>query len=133
MKDDFAILLFDGVCNLCNSSVNFIMKFDRKKKFRFGSFQLEAGKNLCTIHQIPENTDSVILIWKNSVYTESDAFIEVCRLLPYPFRMGVAIKILPASLRNRIYRFIAKNRFRWFGKRQSCRVATQAEKKYFIE
>lgn len=133
MKDDFAILLFDGVCNLCNSSVNFILKYDRDRIFRFASLQSEKGKTLCKTHQIPEETDSVLLIWKNQVYMESDAFIEISRRLPYPFRMGVAIKILPASLRNRIYRFIAKNRFRWFGKRQSCRVATPAEKKYFIE
>jgi len=116
------ILLFDGVCNLCNRTVDFILKRDRAKRFRFVALQSEKGKELIAKFEIPTETDSVILIFKNEVFIESDAVIEIVKLLPTPWKWLTIFKIIPLKLRNRIYNWIAKNRYRWFGRRKTCRV-----------
>ena len=116
------IVLFDGICNLCNGAVNFILKRDKKKQFRFVALQSDEGKNLISKFKIAPETDSVILILYNQVYTESDAAIEISKLLPAPCNWFSAFKVTPKKLRNRIYKWIAKNRYRWFGKRETCRI-----------
>ena len=116
------IILFDGVCNLCNGAVNFILKRDKRKQFQFVALQSEKGINLISKFKIVPETDSVILILNNQVYTESDAAIEIAKLLPVPWNWLSAIKIIPKKLRDGIYKWIAKNRYRWFGKRETCRM-----------
>lgn len=122
MGTEKPVILFDGVCNLCNSAVNFILKRDKKKQFRFVSLQTERGAEVIAKFEISPETDSVILIFDNRAYTESDAAIEIARLLPTPWNWFLVFKIIPEKLRNRIYKWIAKNRYRWFGKRETCRV-----------
>ncbi len=122
MKKEKPILLFDGVCNLCNGAVNFVMKRDDKKQFYFLALQSEKGKELVAINNISLETDSVILILENQVYLESEAVIQIVGLLHFPWNLFSVFQIIPVKIRNSIYSWIAKNRYRWFGKRNSCRV-----------
>ena len=122
MQGENPIILFDGVCNLCNSTVDFLLKKKRGNQFRFISLQSKEGETLLSQYQIPKETDSVILIKSGKYFVESDAFIEISSLLNYPWRLGKFTKIFPGKLRNYIYRIIAKNRYRWFGKRKTCRI-----------
>lgn len=114
------IILFDGICNLCNGTVRFILKKDRKKQFRFVALQSDEGKNLINEYSISSETDSVILIQNNNYFTESEAAIEISKLLPHPWKWAVIFKIIPKNWRDKIYRWVAKNRYRWFGKQDIC-------------
>ncbi len=116
------IILFDGICNLCNGAVNFILKRDKKKQFRFVALQSEKGIGLISKFEIAPETDSIILIVNNHVYTESDAAIEIAKLLPALWNWLSVFKIIPKKVRDGIYKWIAKNRYRWFGKRKTCRI-----------
>jgi predicted DCC family thiol-disulfide oxidoreductase YuxK len=119
------VILFDGICNLCNGTVDFLMKKDRKKQFRFVALQSETGKMLVQKFKIPPATESVIAIKENKVYQESDAAIEIAGMLPFPWKLGKVLKVIPKKLRDYIYRVIAKNRYKWFGKTESCRIITE--------
>lgn len=132
MKEQNPIILFDGVCNLCNGTVDFLLKRDRKKQFRFASIQSEAAQLLFRKFQIPAETDSVILIKSNKVYFESDSAIEIAGMLSFPWKMVAVFRIIPKKMRDNIYRRIAKNRYRWFGKRDICRIPAPMEKDSFI-
>jgi predicted DCC family thiol-disulfide oxidoreductase YuxK len=125
------VLIFDGLCNLCNGTVDFIIRKDKYKQFRFVSFQSVAGLAARQHFQFPEGMDSVILIHKGQIYTESDAALEVARLLPLPWKLSIIFKMIPRQWRNSIYRMIAKNRYRWFGKKDTCRLPSPEEKAYF--
>lgn len=124
-------VLFDGVCNLCNGTVDFILKRDRKKQFRFVALQSETGKKIRRKFRFPEEIDSVILILGEKVFYESDAALEIARLLPAPWKWASFFKIVPENWRNAVYRWIARNRYRWFGKKKECRLPLPEEKKYF--
>ncbi|WP_340110780.1 thiol-disulfide oxidoreductase DCC family protein [Maribellus mangrovi] len=122
MEQKKPVILFDGICNLCNASINFILKRDKDKLFRYVSLQSDEGKLLVEHHQIPKETDSVILIKNEKVFIESDAAIEIGQLLPWPLKWSPVLRIIPKKIRNGIYRWIARNRYRWFGKRETCRI-----------
>lgn len=122
MKERKAILLFDGVCNLCNGTVNFILKRDKKKQFAFVSLQSDEGRALVSEFNIAAETDSVILIHQNKAFTHSEAVLEICKLLPAPWKWVAVFSFIPKNLRDGIYRWIANNRYSWFGKRNTCRV-----------
>ena len=126
------IILFDGVCNLCNGTVDFLLKHGRKRQFRFAPIQSEAAQLLFRKFQIPAETDSVIVIKSNQVYFESDAAIEIAGMLSFPWKMAVIFRFIPKKMRDIIYRWIAKNRYRWFGKRDICRISDPSEKESFI-
>lgn len=113
--------MFDGICNLCNASINFILKRDKSKLFRYVSLQSEEGVKLVEHYKIPKETDSVILIKNEKVFIESDAALEIGHMLPWPLKWLPVFRIIPKTIRDGIYRWIAKNRYRWFGKRETCR------------
>jgi len=125
------VILFDGFCNLCNGTVDFLIKRDHKKQFTYIPLQSESGKLLIQEFHIPMITDSVILVKLNQVYFESDTVIEIAGMLSYPWKLGVCAKFIPKKIRDGIYRLIAKNRYRWFGKRETCRIPTSEEKDFF--
>ncbi|HKI89510.1 MAG TPA: thiol-disulfide oxidoreductase DCC family protein [Draconibacterium sp.] len=127
------LVLFDGVCNLCNGTVDFIIKRKSKIQFLFVALQSEAGKKLVEKYNIPSEIDSVILINDNNVFTESEAVLEIVRFLPYPWKLATAFKIIPKKWRDKMYKWIAKNRYRWFGKKTSCRLPSPEEKIWFPE
>ena len=125
MQTQQIVILFDGICNLCNGTVDFLIKRDRNKQFRFVALQSVTGKILIQKFNIPPATESVIAIKQNLIYFESDAAIEIARLLPFPWKLAILIKIIPKKLRDYIYRIIAKNRYKWFGKTESCRILSE--------
>lgn len=130
---DYPVVIFDGVCNLCNGVVNFILQHQRKKQFRFVALQSEAGEKAIQLLQIPPETNSVILYWKKRIYTESEAALEIARLLPAPWKWLVVFTIVPKKVRDKMYRWVARNRYRWFGQKQSCRLPSRREKQFFPE
>jgi predicted DCC family thiol-disulfide oxidoreductase YuxK len=126
------IVLFDGVCNLCNSTVLFLIKHDVNNQLKFSAQQTEAGKNIMLQNNIATNNSSVIFIKETKVYDKSDAIIEISKLLtgwPSILKYG---KIFPKWLRNFIYDLIAKNRYRIFGKRNECAIPSEANKVKFL-
>ncbi len=127
------ILLFDGVCNLCNGTVQFIIKHDKKAIFRFASLQSELAQNLLVQHQVSiKNLESVVLISQNRIFTHSDAPLEIAYLLGGFWRFFYIFKLIPYFFRNAIYNWIARNRYRWFGKEESCWLPTAELKARFL-
>lgn len=132
MQSKQPVILFDGVCNLCNGTVNFLLKRDSKKQFRFASLQSETGEFLKHQYGIPDGTDSVVLIKSETIYFKSDAVFEIAGMLPYPWKIVAFLKIIPKKTGDNLYDWIAKNRYRWFGKLETCRIPSAEEKEYFI-
>ena len=129
------IILFDGVCNLCDSSVQFVIKHDKKDVFRFVSLQSELGQNILKHIGInPSNIDSVVLYEPGiAYYFKSAAAIEIAKNLGGVFHFGTIFKIIPTGIRNQLYNYIAKNRYKWFGKKDNCLVPSIEIKSKFLE
>ncbi len=127
MEEEQPVILFDGFCNLCNGTVDFVLKHDRKKQFSFIPLQSDAGKLFVSKYHIPADTDSVLLIKSNRVYFKSDAAIEIAGMLNFPWKLASCAKFIPRQIRDKIYNWVAKNRYRWFGKRESCRIIFSKE------
>lgn len=127
------IILFDGVCNLCNSSVQFILKRDRKGQFGFASLQGEVGQKL--IHKFGLNPDinSFVLIENEKVYLESTAALKVCKGLTGGWKLFTAFLIIPRPIRDVVYKIIANNRYKWFGKKESCMLPLPEWKNRFLD
>jgi len=128
------IVLFDGVCNLCNGSVQFILKRDPQGRFRFASLQSDAGRSLMREHGLdPEALSSVVVIEDGQAWQESSAALRIARHLPGGWKLLRIFTVIPRPLRDAVYRWVARNRYRWFGKRSTCRLATPAERERFLE
>lgn len=129
------IILFDGVCNLCNASINFVIKRDKKDLFRYASLQSEVGQKLISERNIDiKNIDSILLIDPSvAYYHKSTAALHIAKQLSgfYPF-LSVLI-ILPRFFRDWIYDIVARNRYKWFGKKESCMIPTPELKALFID
>lgn len=133
-NDDNYIILFDGVCNLCNNSVQFIIKNDKRNKFKFSSLQSPFGQNLLGKYNIDtNNTDSFVFIRKNKAYIKSSAALWVAKELGSFWQLLCFFFIIPASLRNLIYDWVARNRYKWFGKKESCMIPTPNIKNKFLD
>jgi predicted DCC family thiol-disulfide oxidoreductase YuxK len=118
-----SIILFDGICNLCNSSINFVIKRDKKDEFRFTALQEEPGISLLKRHHIDtKDTDSIILIENDIVYVKSSAALRVSRKLSGAWPLMYVFMIIPTFIRNGVYDYIAKNRYKWYGKQDSCMI-----------
>ena len=129
-----SIILFDGVCNLCNASVNFIIKHDKNEQFLFASLQSDAAKEILLQFPAKKNKlDSILLIENETIFEKSTAALLISRKLPVGFKILYAFIILPEFLRDPIYNFIAKNRYTWFGKKETCMLPTTEIKKRFLE
>lgn len=127
-----AIILFDGVCNLCSHSVQFIIKRDPKGYFTFASIQGETGQRLVEKYQISKNLNSLILIENNKYYTKSTAALKICKNLNSIWKYLAFLKVMPPFVRNGVYDIIAKNRYKWFGQKESCMLPTPENKNRFI-
>ncbi|TQR16364.1 thiol-disulfide oxidoreductase DCC family protein [Psychrobacillus soli] len=119
-----AIILFDGECNFCDASVQFIIKRDPHGYFRFAALQSDVGEDLKKKHLIADKLDSVIVIDNNTVYDSSDAALAICRHLNGIWKGFYLLKVIPKSFRNSVYKIIAKNRYKWFGKKDNCMIPT---------
>ncbi len=127
------VILFDGVCNLCNGAVNFILERDKTDTFRFGSLQSESGKRLLAEYSINRtDTDSVILIENGDAFIYSTAALRIARRLGGIWSLAYAFMIIPAFIRDPLYKLVAKYRYRIFGIRETCRVPTPEERQRFI-
>jgi predicted DCC family thiol-disulfide oxidoreductase YuxK len=127
------IILFDGVCNLCNASVNFIIARDKKLRFKFAALQSEAGKTLLERYDLGDNyLNTMILIEEDTVSAASMAILRIAKLLPFPWPLLYVLKIIPPLIRDPVYQFIARNRYRWFGKIAKCRVPTPEIQERFL-
>lgn len=130
------IVLFDGVCNLCNGTVQFILWHDPDRRFQFASQQSEAGQRLLAQHGISTAqalADSVVVLEGPRVYLESDAALHILYRLGGVWGLLYLFRWVPKPLRDRIYRWIARNRYRLFGRRDSCMVPTPALSSRFLE
>lgn len=129
------IILFDGVCNLCDAAVQFVIKHDKKDIFRFASLQSDLGQEIIKYIGINNsNIDSIILYQSGiAYYYKSDAVLEIAKNLSGFFYFITIFKILPIKLRNYIYDYIAKNRYKWYGKKDTCMIPTKELKSKFLE
>jgi predicted DCC family thiol-disulfide oxidoreductase YuxK len=130
-----AVLLFDGVCNLCSGTVQFVIGHDPHARLMFASQQSDAGQKLMREHgiAIPEGDPlSLVLIEDGRVYDRSTGALRIARLLTFPWKLGYAAIIVPRFIRDAIYKFIAKHRYAWFGKKESCMVPTPELRARFL-
>lgn len=127
---DHALVLFDGVCNLCSNSVQLIIKNDRNDYFRFASLQSDLGAALKKQHNI--TADSIVLVEDGKVYTQSSAALKIARRLTGAYPLLYGFMILPRFIRDAVYAWIARNRYRWFGKKEACWIPTPELKNKFI-
>lgn len=129
------IVLFDGVCNFCNASVRFVLKRDKKDQFRFASLQSYLGKKLTQERGInTDDIDSIILIDPgNAYYIKSTAALEIAKDLSGLYPMLSIFLFLPEGFRNVVYDFVAKNRYKWFGKSKTCPFPTPEENSKFLD
>lgn len=127
------IILFDGICNFCNSAVNFTIKRNKKANIRFAAMQSEAGQRILKQYSLPLNEmQSFIFIDQGNVYFQSTAAIRVCRYLRGLWPLCYGFIIVPKFIRDGIYSWIARNRYKWFGVRQECMIPTADVKARFL-
>lgn len=132
-SDQKSILLFDGICNLCNASVQFILKRDPKEQFIFASLQSDAAKNILLQYNLKNySLNSLVLIEEGQLFQKSTAVLKICRHLNWPWKLFYVFKLLPKFLRDKVYEFVAKRRYRWFGKKDSCVLMIPEYKNRFI-
>ena len=134
LPKDKKIILFDGVCNLCNSSVQYIIKHDTKDVFRFVALQSELGQKIVSHIGISEKSIDSIILYEPGIayYYKSAAALEITKQLGGLYSFATVFKILPLSLRDSIYDYVAKNRYKWYGKQESCMIPTSELKAKFF-
>jgi len=128
-----SIILFDGVCNLCNATVQWVLLHDRKDQFHFAALQSETGEAKLRRFGIePGALNTVVLADENRIYTQSDAVIEVVSRLGGIWSLMAIFKVVPRPIRNAVYQWVGRNRYRWFGRREECWLPRPEWKKKFI-
>jgi hypothetical protein len=128
------VILFDGICNLCNRAINFVIRHDPGKKFHFATLQSEAGQKLLSQYKKDaKKADTFWLLQQGKLYSRSTAALRVACQLNGPVKWAVIFMLVPAGIRNVLYDWVAANRFRWFGKRESCMQPHKEIAERFIE
>ncbi|MBL7684369.1 MAG: DUF393 domain-containing protein [Flavipsychrobacter sp.] len=129
------ILYFDGVCNLCNASVQYVIRKDKKEVFRFASLQSRAGEQI--LHRYREKhtivPDSILLWHKDKIYVQSDAALHTLILFGGIYKLAVILLVIPRFIRDAVYNFVAKNRYKWFGKKDTCMVPAKEQQHRFLD
>ena len=131
VKKDQPIIFFDGVCGLCNGFVDQVVRLDREGIFRLAPLQGETARRLLGERQA-DSTWSMIYLDERGLHDQSDASLEICRRLGGPWRAVALLKWIPRRVRNWLYGIVARNRYRWFGRRESCRIPGPDEKDRFL-
>lgn len=128
------IVLFDGICNLCNSTVQFIIKRDKNNVFKFSSLQSEFGQNFLEERNLSSTDFNSIILYESGVayYTKSTAILKIVQKLGFPYKILSVFLLIPSPIRDSIYSLLSKNRYHLFGKKDSCMVPTAENKKKFI-
>lgn len=127
------IIMFDGECNFCDKSVQFIIRRDPKACYKFASLQSEAGRTLLKQFQVPVDMDSFVFIDGDQYYTQSSAALRVCKHLKGFWKLAYALLVVPKPIRDYLYGIIAKNRYKWFGKKDSCMLPSPEIRNRFIQ
>ncbi len=128
-----AIILFDGVCNFCNAWVNFVISRDSSKRFKFAPLQSDTGQKLLQEHRIDRaETDSVVLVEDGRAYTHSSAILRIAQGLGGVYRAASVFNLIPKPLRDFVYKIIARNRYRFFGKKEVCMMPTPDVRERFL-
>jgi len=128
-----SIILFDGICNLCNSSVNFIIRNDKKEHFLFASLQSDAAKDILLQYQVKKiKFDSILLIENGEIFEKSKAAFQISRNLNGAYKLIYFFTIIPKFITDWVYDIIARNRYTWFGKKDSCMIPTEKLKSRFL-
>lgn len=126
------IVLFDGECNFCDASVQFILKRDAKAVFQFASLQSEIGQELLTALAVPKDLTSLVLIEGERAYTKSTAALKISKQLDGFWKVCYGAILIPRPLRDMVYDFIADNRYKWFGRKQTCMLPTAQQRGRFL-
>ena len=128
-----SIILFDGVCNLCNGAVNFVIKRDPRNVFKFTPLQEKQGVLLLKKHAVDSRKlDSIVLIENGNVYIKSSAALRIAKKLSDLWPLFFVLLIIPSFIRDGVYDFIAKNRYKWFGKKEQCMIPTPGLREKFL-
>lgn len=135
LPENKKIILFDGVCNLCDNAVQYVIKHDKKDVFRFVALQSDLGKKILNYLNVDTSKmDSIILYEPGIAYFyKSDAALEIVKDLNVFLKWSIIFKIIPSSLRNPIYDYVARNRYKWYGKKDACMIPTPELKAKFLE
>lgn len=127
------IVYFDGVCNLCNGAINFLIDQDKKQNLKFASLQSEAGEEVLRRFSLPSDVyDSFLFLKGDQLFQKSEAVLEIVKLLGGAWPLLAVFKIIPRSIRDWMYTQVARNRYKWFGKRNECRLPTPELKERFL-
>lgn len=127
-----SIILFDGECNFCDHSVQFIIKRDLKAAFKFAALQSDIGKELTKKYGVLENIDSIILVEDTKCYYKSSAALRIAKRLNGGWKLLYCLVLLPKPLRDYFYSYFAKNRYKWFGRKEICMIPTPDIRKRFL-
>jgi predicted DCC family thiol-disulfide oxidoreductase YuxK len=128
------VVFFDGVCNFCNYWVNFAIKRDRKKNLHFAPLQGETAKKILANYNISTSSlSSVIFLDNGKIYTQSSAAFRICKHLDNGWKLFYGLMVIPKFIRDAAYNLIAKNRYRWFGKTESCMIPTPDMRERFLD
>jgi predicted DCC family thiol-disulfide oxidoreductase YuxK len=131
--DDGPVVLFDGVCNLCEGAVRFLVLRDPAGVFRFAPLQSEVGRRLLARHGLsPDSLDTFVLVEGDRARVHSDAFLGIARRLPAPWSWLRVLALLPRRLRDAVYGVVVRNRYRWFGRKEACLVPTPELRARFL-
>ena len=133
LPKDKKIILFDGVCNYCNDKINFIIKNDKQDVFRFVALQSETGQKIIKYLGIDSSIDSIILYEPGYAYfIKSEAVFRIIKHLSSAVKLLLIFNFIPTSIKNIFYDIIARNRYNWYGKKDSCMLPTEDVKRKFI-
>jgi predicted DCC family thiol-disulfide oxidoreductase YuxK len=128
------LILFDGVCNLCNGFVQFVIARDPAARFQFGALQSAAAQRVLALHEAPTPLpDTIVLIDNGRLYTRSTAALRIVRRLTFPWPLVSVLLAVPRPLRDAIYALVARHRYRWFGQRDHCMLPTPALRSRFVD
>lgn len=131
--EEVPVILFDGVCNFCNGAVNFVIKRDKKAQIKFAALQGEAGMRIAAAYGLPPgDMQSFVFIEKGKIYNRSTAALRVCRYLKGLWPLCYGLIIVPKFIRDGIYNFVARNRYKWFGQKQECMIPTPEVRSRFL-
>ncbi|TBN06441.1 DUF393 domain-containing protein [Hyunsoonleella flava] len=132
---DKQLILFDGICNLCNSSVQYVIKRDKKNQFMFAALQSDVGKNIINHFNIDTSkVDSIVLYTpEKGITTKSTAALKVASKLGFPTNILSVFLIIPPFISNWVYDFVAKNRYKWYGKKDACMIPTPELRNRFLD
>ncbi len=133
-EDSAPVIVFDGVCTLCSRWVRFLLRFDRRGRYRFAAMQGAHGRRLLATHGLdPDDPLSFLLVEQGRAHTDTDAIVRVLTGLGGVWRLAALARLLPRALRDRAYRWLARNRYRWFGRHDACYLPTPAQAARFLD